>query len=103
MSDIEPTKMRNDFFRYLSWMIQSAPLKKRVVHRYTKFYISSFTEESWGIIERFVYHAVDVFNTSHPLQITTVEKTPQTLEDWWDYDREEHVREHANMKGVHLE
>jgi hypothetical protein len=92
--------MRNNFCRYLSWMIQSAPFKKRVVQRYTKFYISTFTEESWGVIERFVYHAVDVFNTSHPLQITTVEKTPQSLEDWWDYDREEHVWEHIIMKGV---
>jgi hypothetical protein len=100
-SEIESTKMRIDFYRYLSWMIQSAPLKKRVDHRYTNFYISTFTKESWNVIESFVYYAVEVFNTSHPLQITTVEKTLQVLEEWWDYDREEYVWEHEIMKGVH--
>jgi hypothetical protein len=102
-SEIESTKMRNDFYRYLSWMIQSVPLEKRVVHRYTNFYISTFTEKSWRIIESFVYYAVEIFNISHPLQITTVEKTLQTLEEWWDYDHEEYVWEHEIMKGVQQE
>jgi hypothetical protein len=59
-SEIESTKMRNDFYRCLSWMVQSVPLKKRLVHRYTNFYISTFTKESWNVIESFVYYAVEV-------------------------------------------
>jgi hypothetical protein len=99
-SEIESTKMRNDFYRYLSWMIQSVPLKKRVVHRFTNFYISTFTKESQNIIESFVYYAVEVFNTSHPFQITTVENKLQTLDEWGDYDREEYVWEHEIMKDA---
>ena len=97
-SKIESTKMRNDFYRYLSWMIQSVPLKKRVDHRYTNFYISTFTKESWNVIESFVYYAVEVFNSSHLLLITTVEKTLQILDEWWNYDRVEYVWEHEIMK-----
>jgi hypothetical protein len=101
-SEIEATKMRNDFYRYLSWVIQSAPLKKRVVHRYTNFYVSTFTDESWKIIESFVYPAVEIFNVPHPLQTTTVEKTLQTLEEGWDYDHEEYVWEQEIMKGTQM-
>jgi hypothetical protein len=100
-SEIESTKMRNGLYRYLSWMIQSVPLKKRVVHRYTNFYISTFTEESWSVIESFVYYAVEVFNSSHPFQITTAEKILQTPDEWWNYDREEYVWEHEIMEDVH--
>jgi hypothetical protein len=99
-SEIESTKMRNDFYRYLSWMIQSVPLKKRVDHRYTNFYISTFTKESWNVIESFVYYAVEVFNSSHPLQITTVEMTMQILDEWWNYDGVEYVWEHEIMKDA---
>ena len=88
-SEIESTKMRNDFYRYLPWMIQSVPLKKRVGHRYTNFYISTYTKGSWNVIESSVYYAVKVFNSSHPHQITTVEKTLQILDEWWNYDRGE--------------
>jgi hypothetical protein len=100
-SEIESTKMRNDLYRNLSWMIQSVPLKKRVVHRYTNFYISTFTEESWSVIESFVYCAVEAFNTSHPFQITTAEKILQTPNEWWNYDREKYVWEHEIMEDVH--
>jgi hypothetical protein len=99
--EIESTKMRNNFYRYLSWMIQSLLLKKRVVHRYGKFYISTFTTESWSIIESFVYYAVEVFNTSHSPQITTGEKTLQPLDEWWNYDRDEYVWEHEIMRDAH--
>jgi hypothetical protein len=96
-SEIESTKMRNDFYRYLSWMIQFVPLKKRVDHRYTMI----FTKESCNVIESFVYYAVEVFNSSHPLQITTVEKTLQILDEWRNYDRVEYVWEHEIMKDSH--
>jgi hypothetical protein len=99
-SEIESTKMRNDFYRYLSWMVQSVPLKKRVDHGYTNIHISTFTKESWNVIESFVYHAVEVFNSSHPLQVTTVEKTLQILDEWWNYDRVEYVWEHEIMKDT---
>jgi hypothetical protein len=99
-SEIESTKMRNDFYRHLSWMIQSVPPKKRVDRRYTNFYISTFTKESWNVVESFVYCAVEVFNSSHQLQITTVEKTLQILDEWRNYDRVEYVREHEIMKDA---
>ena len=35
--EIQNTKMRNDFYRYLSWRIQTAPLNKKIMHRYKKF------------------------------------------------------------------
>jgi hypothetical protein len=99
-SEIESTKMRNDFYRYLSRMVQSVPLKKRVDHGYTNIHISTFTKESWNVIESFVYHAVEVFNSSHPLRVTTVEKTLQILDEWWNYDRVEYVWEHEIMKDT---
>jgi hypothetical protein len=99
-SEIESTKMHNDFYRYLSWILQSVPLKKRVVHSYTNFYILTFTKESWSVIESFVYYEVEVFSSSHPLQITTVAKTLQTLDEWWNYDRVEYVWEHETMKDA---
>ncbi len=64
-SEIENTKMRNDFYRYLSWRIQTAPLKKKIMHRYKNFYVTCFTNESWVMIESFVGYAVEVFNNSH--------------------------------------
>jgi hypothetical protein len=64
--EIQNTKMRNDFFRYLSWRIQTAPLKKMIMHRYKNFYITAFTNESWILIEKFIDYAVEVFNYSHP-------------------------------------
>jgi hypothetical protein len=80
-SEIKSIKMRNDFYRYLSCKIQSSPLENRVMHRYTNFYISIFTEEVLDLIEGFVLYAVEIFNKSHPTQTTTVQKILQTLEE----------------------
>jgi hypothetical protein len=89
--EIQNTKMRNDFYRYLSWRIQTAPLKKKIMHRYKNFYITTFTNESWILIEKFVDYAVEVFNLTHPSTKTTVGSTIIVLEEWWDYDYEEYL------------
>ena len=90
--EIWNTKMRNDFYRYLSWRIQTAPLKKKIVHRHKNFYITNFTNESWILIEKFIEYAVEVFNVSHPhASRTTVASTVRVLEEWWDYDYEDYL------------
>jgi hypothetical protein len=89
--EIQNTKMRNDFFRYLSWRIQTAPLKKKMMHRYKNFYITTFTNESWILIERFIDYAVEIFNRSHPSTETTVASAIKKLEEWWDYDYEDYL------------
>jgi len=98
-SEIESTKMHNDFYRYLSWVLQTASLTKNLVHWHTNFYISTFTEESWSLIESFISYAVEIFNKSHPTQTTTVEKTLQTLEECWHYDYKGYVWEHE-IRGI---
>ena len=85
--------MRNDFYPYLSCKMQSAELKKKIVRKHSNFTISTFTKKSWQSIEIFVRYAVKVFNNSHPDQTTTVSKTLETLEDWWNYDYEEYFWE----------
>ena len=83
--------MRNDFYRYLSWRIQTAPLKKKIMHRYKNFYITTFSNESWILIGKFIGYAVEVFNHSHPSTKTTVVSTIEVLEEWWDYDYEDYL------------
>jgi hypothetical protein len=83
--------MRNNFYRYLSWRIQTAPLKKKIMHRYKNFYIATFTNESWILIEKFVEYAVEIFNHTHTSTKTTVGSTITVLEEWWDYDYEEYL------------
>jgi hypothetical protein len=93
-SDIEATKMRNDFFcRHLSWKILSAGLEKKIVHKHGNFIISTFTNKSWQSIKIFARYALEVFNNSHPDQTTTVSKTLETSEDWWNNDYEEYFWE----------
>ena len=89
--EIQNTKMRNDFYRYLSWRIQTAPLKKKIMHRYKNFYITTFTNESWILIEKFIDYAVQVFNHSHPSTKTTVVSTIKVLEEWWDNDYDDYL------------
>jgi hypothetical protein len=92
-SGIEATKIRNDFYRYLSWKIQSAGLEKKIVHKHGNFTISTFTKKSWQSIRVFARYALEVFNNSHPDQTTTASKTLETLEDWWNNDYEEYFWE----------
>jgi hypothetical protein len=92
-SDIEATKMRNDFYRHLSWKIQNAGHEKKIVHKYGNFTISIFTKKSWRSFKVFVRYALEVFNNSHPDQTTTASKTLETLEDWWNNDYEEYFLE----------
>jgi hypothetical protein len=90
--EIQNTKMRNDFYRYLSWRIQTAPLKKKIMHRYKNFYITTFTNESWILIEKFVDYAVEVFNSSQSTtQKISTDSTVKVLEEWWDYDYEDYL------------
>jgi hypothetical protein len=81
-AEIQNTKMRNDFYRYLSLRIQAASLKKKIMHRYRDYYITTFTNESWILIEKFIVYAVEVFNSGHPLaKRTTVDSTIKVLEE----------------------
>jgi hypothetical protein len=89
--EIQNTKMRNDFYRYLSWRIQTAPLKKKIMHRYKNLHITTFTNESWVLIEKFLEYAVEVFNCSHPSSETTVVLTISVLEEWWNYDLKDYL------------
>ena len=78
--------MRNDFYRYLSWRIQTANLARKVVLRSEKFDYTTFTEESWKPIEKFVKLAVEIYNESHLNQITTTDHALKILKEWWKYD-----------------
>lgn len=78
--------MRNDFYRYLSWRIQAANLARKVVRRSEKFDYTTFTEESWKPIEKFVKLAVEIYNESHLKQITTTDHALKILKEWWNYD-----------------
>jgi hypothetical protein len=83
--------VRNDFYRYHSWKIQTANLKRLVVRKHKNFIFSIFTEESWKTIERFVEAAVQIYNKSHPCQKTTGAHALKTLKEWWLYDYEEYL------------
>jgi hypothetical protein len=91
-SEIQNTKMRNDFYRYLSWRIQTAPLERKIMHRYKNFYVSSFINRSWILIENFIKFAVEVFNNSHSTaQKLRTDSTIEMFEEWWDHDYEEYL------------
>ncbi|MGH9975113.1 MAG: hypothetical protein ACRD8Z_04670 [Nitrososphaeraceae archaeon] len=76
----------------MSWRVQTAPLKRKIMYRYKNFYITTFTNESWILIEKFVDYAVEVFNSSHSsTKRTTVASTIKVLEEWWDYDYEDYL------------
>jgi hypothetical protein len=92
-SGIEATKMRNDLYRHLSWKIQSAGHEKKIVHKYVNSPISTFTKKSLQSIKIFVRYALEVFNNSRPDLNTTVSKTLETPEDWWNNDYEEYFWE----------
>jgi hypothetical protein len=66
-SEIQNTKMHNDFYRYLSWRIQTAPSVRKVLHRYKNFYVTSFANGSWILIEDFIDYAIEVFKNSHSI------------------------------------
>lgn len=90
--EIQNTKMRNDFYRYLSWRIQTAQLKKKIMHRYKNLYITTFANESWILIEKFIDYAVEVFNNSHSTtQRLSTDSTIKVLEEWWGYDNEDYL------------
>lgn len=96
-SEIQNTKMRNDFYRYLSWRIQTTPLEGKIMHRYKNFYASAFANKSWIFIENFINFAVDGFNYSHSTaQKSSTDSTIEVLEEWWDYDYENYLWD--NMK-----
>lgn len=91
VSEIKSTRVRNDFYRYHSWKIQTANLKRQVVRKHKNFIFSIFTEESWKTIERFVEAAVEIYNKSHPCQKTTGAHALKTLKEWWQYDYEKYL------------
>ncbi len=89
--EIKYTPMRNDFYRYLSWRIQTVNLEKEIVHEHKSLDYSVFTEKSWKAIERFVEAAVQIYNKSHPSQKTTAAHALKTLKEWCKYDYEEYL------------
>lgn len=92
--------MRNDFYRYLSWRIQCVPSERKLVQRHKNYYISSFTNGSWILIENFVDYTVEVFNNSHSVaQKLSTDSTIKMLEEWWDYDYEDYLWDNVGEEG----
>jgi hypothetical protein len=91
--EINSIRMRNDFYRYLSWKIQSGAFDRTIINKHDDLVISTFTEESLKIIEGFISFAVQAFNKSHPMQTTTTTETIKTLQEWCDTDYEQYLRE----------
>lgn len=86
-SEIQNTKMHNNFYRYLSWRIQTAPSVRKVLHRYKNFYVTSFTNGSWILIESFIDYVVEVFKNPHSIaQKLGSDSIIKVLEEWWNYD-----------------
>jgi hypothetical protein len=97
-SEIQNTKMRNDFYRYLSYGIQTPPLERKIMHRYKNFYVSSFINRSWILIENSIKFAVEVFDNSHSTaQKLRTDSTIEMVEEWWEYEYEEYLCD--NMEG----
>jgi hypothetical protein len=91
--EIQSTKMRSDFYHYLSWKIQSAGLQQEIVKKYNNFMICKFTTASWKSIEIFVDKAVTIFNKYHPTQSTSPLRTLHTLLQWWELEYEQFLWE----------
>jgi hypothetical protein len=97
--EIKYTKMRNDFYRYLAWRIQTADIERKInskhKHKHKSFSYPLFTNKSWEDIEKFVKAAVQIYNKSHPRQQTTVSHALKTLKEWWNHDFKEYQSERA--------
>ena len=87
--EIKYSKMRNDFYRYLAWRIQTADLERKPAKKHKNFDYPLFTDKSWKKIESFVWAAVQIYNKSHR-QKTTLEHALGKLKEWWDCDCEEY-------------
>jgi hypothetical protein len=96
--EIEPTRMRRDFYHYLSWKIQSAGLPQKIVKKYNNFMICKFTTASWKSIEIFVGKAVTIFNRYHSNQSTSLLRTLHTLLQWWELEYEQFLWENRKRK-----
>ncbi len=84
--EIKYTKMRNDFYRYLAWRIQTVDIERKINSSRKGFSYPLFTDKSWKDIEKFVKAAVQIYNKSHPHQQTTVPHALRTLKEWWNHD-----------------
>ena len=93
--EIKYTKMRNDFYRYLAWRIQTVDLERKINSRNKTFNYPLFTNKSWKDIEKFVKAAVQIYNKSHPHQQTTVRRALKTLKEWWNHDYQEYQSDRA--------
>jgi hypothetical protein len=103
-SEIQNTKMRNDFYRYLSWRIQTAPLERKIKHKYKTFYVSSFTNRSWILIENFIDYVIEVFNNSHSTaQKLSTDPIIEVLEEWWNYNYEDYLWDNMEEEGKQKE
>ena len=62
--EIKYTKMRNDFYRYLAWRIQTVDLERKINSRNKTFNYPLFTNKSWKDIEKFVKAACQEYITN---------------------------------------
>ena len=93
--EIKYTKMRNDFYRYLAWRIQTVDLERKINSGNKSFKYPLFTNKSWKDIEKFVKAAVQIYNKSHSHQHTTVRHALKTLKEWWNHDYQEYQSDRA--------
>jgi hypothetical protein len=93
--EIKYTKMRNDFYRYLAWRIQTVDIERETNSKNKSFSYPLFTDKSWADIEKFVKAAVQIYNRSHPRQQTTVSHALKKLKEWWNQDYKEYQSERA--------
>lgn len=91
--EIKYTKMRNDFYRYLTWRIQTVDIERKTNSKHKNVSYPLSTGKSWKDIEKFVKAAVRIYNKSHPRQQTTVSHALKTLKEWWNHDYEEYKLE----------
>ncbi len=90
---IESTRMRGDFYHYLSWKIQSAGLSQEIVKKYNNFMSCKFTTASWKSIEIFIEKAVTIFNRYHPNQSISLLRTLHTVLQRWEIEYEQFLWE----------
>jgi len=91
--EIESTRMRSDFYHYLSWKIHNVGLPREIVKKYDNFMICKFTTQSWKLIKIFVDHAVTIFNRCHPDQSASLVRTLNTLLQWLELEYEQFLWE----------
>ena len=85
-------KMRNAFYSDLSWRIQTVLPKKKIMYRHKNFCTTTFTNESWILIEKFMKYAMEVCSVSHTYTNgTSVASATRILKQCWEHDYEDYL------------